>query len=85
MKDYILIIGEMVMPDKNAAALRTWALCKSFIDLGYKVVICGKGKNEKGDVLKTEHNFSDYRVYDCLSGDSIVDSFKYSILKHVYV
>lgn len=41
IKGYVIYIGEMIMPDKNAAAQRAIAVAKSIKDIGYTPVILG--------------------------------------------
>lgn len=43
----------MEMPNKNAAAQRTWALCRSLIDIGYHPVVVGLGNTNENNILNT--------------------------------
>ncbi|MPM13905.1 hypothetical protein SDC9_60265 [bioreactor metagenome] len=61
----VLYIDAMIMPDKNAAAQRATAICKSLIDIGKKPVIVGLKKdiNHNISVLETLENYSGIDCY----------------------
>lgn len=56
MRDIILYIGSIFLPDKSAGAQRALSLSKSFRDLGYKTVIVGMSAEQdpKESILDTK-------------------------------
>lgn len=65
-KKYVLYIGAMVMPDKNAGAQRAMSLAKGIRDIGYNPVIIGLSyeKNVTENILDTK---ACYQGIDCFS------------------
>lgn len=65
-KDVVLYIDAMIMPDKNAAAQRATAVCKSFIDIGKRPVIIGLNTDidSNTNILETLEN---YYGIDCFA------------------
>lgn len=55
MKDTVIIVGNFVMPDKDAAAHRVLGLAKALDYVGYKVVFQGKNYEKKS---KTCHTYN---------------------------
>lgn len=50
MKNIILYIGSIFLPDKSAGAQRSLSLCKSFNELGYRVVLIGMNADQPIDM-----------------------------------
>ncbi|MDF2538634.1 MAG: glycosyl transferase group 1 [Herbinix sp.] len=76
MKDrkYVIYIGAMVMPDKNAGALRAAALSKTLVEIGYKPIIIGLDYNipEGKNILSTHKKYYGIDCYaipypDCIN------------------
>lgn len=62
---YVIYIGEMVMPDCNAAAQRVTSVAKSIVEIGYTPVLLGlRNSFEKENVLNTKQQ---YYGMDCYS------------------
>lgn len=68
MKDYIIYLGTIFLPDKNAAAQRAMSICKSYRDLGRKPIIIGVSNeiNHSEDILNTYSNHQGFDTYSML-------------------
>lgn len=65
MRNTVIYIGSIMLPDKSAGAQRALSLSKSFRDLGYNVVIVGmeKGRSEDKPILETYTQCQGFDTY----------------------
>ena len=65
MRDIIVYIGSIFLPDKSAGAQRALSLSKSFRDIGYQVVIVGmeEGLASSVDILQTKRECQGFDTY----------------------
>lgn len=63
-KKYVIYIGAMVMPDKNAGAQRAMSLCKTIKECGYTPIIIGlHDADYKCSILESEKVFQGVTTY----------------------
>lgn len=64
-KNIVIYIDAMIMPDKNAAAQRATAICKSLIDIGKKPVVVGLTTeiDKKTTILDSYKNYNGIDCY----------------------
>jgi len=65
MRDIVVYVGSIMLPDKSAGAQRALSLSKSFRDLGYQVVIIGmeKGCHQERSILSTRNTCQGFDTY----------------------
>lgn len=65
MRDIVIYIGSIMLPDKSAGAQRALSLSKSFRDLGYQTVIVGmeKGNHDDRPILSTRNTCQGFDTY----------------------
>ena len=61
----IIYVGSIMLPDKNAAAQRALSLSKSLRDLGYRVIIVGRGEvcNRNNSIISTHRIIQGFDTY----------------------
>lgn len=81
MRDIVVYIGSMVLPDKSAGAQRALSLSKSFRDLGYHVALVGmeKGEYNAHSVLETKTNCQGFDAFAVPQPCSIKDWVHHTI------
>lgn len=64
-KNIVLYIDAMIMPDKNAAAQRATAICRSLIDIGKTPIVIGLDNEitSKDTILKTQKEYDNIKCY----------------------
>ncbi len=63
-KNYVIYIGEMIMPDKNAAAQRVTSVAKSIQDIGYTPVVLGLSNNMvSSNVIDTKTTYNEIECF----------------------
>ncbi|MEG0155143.1 MAG: glycosyltransferase [Lachnospiraceae bacterium] len=74
-KDIVLYIDAMIMPDKNAAAQRATAICKSLIDIHKKPVVIGLDNDieQKTPIEDTKKQYSGIDCYAVKYPESITE------------
>ncbi|MEG1524101.1 MAG: glycosyltransferase family 4 protein [Clostridia bacterium] len=80
-KRYVILIGEMKMPDQNAAAQRTVALCHSLIDIGKTPVVIGlkDGDYCSDKIMENHETFSYADSYYVKNPVTIIERIKRTI------
>lgn len=81
MRDIILYIGSIFLPDKSAGAQRALSLSKSFRDLGYKTVIVGMSSEQDRNipVLKTKAFCKGFETFSVPQPKSIPQWFHHTV------
>jgi len=81
MRDIILYIGSIFLPDKSAGAQRALSLSKSFRDIGYKTVIVGMSaeQDKKVNVLDTKTDCMGFDSFSVPQPKSIIQWFHHTI------
>lgn len=81
MRDIILYIGSIFLPDKSAGAQRALSLSKSFRDLGYKAVIVGMSAEQdpKTPILETKSNCMGFDSFSVPQPKSILQWFHHTV------
>lgn len=81
MRDIILYIGSIFLPDKSAGAQRALSLSKSFRDLGYKTVIVGMSSEQDKNmpVLKTKSYCKGFEIFSVSQPKSIPQWFHHTV------
>lgn len=81
MRDIILYIGSIFLPDKSAGAQRALSLSKSFRDLGYKTVIVGMSSEQDKNmpVLKTKSYCKGFETFSVPQPKSISQWFHHTV------
>lgn len=81
MRDIILYIGSIFLPDKSAGAQRALSLSKSFRDIGYKTVIVGMAaeQNRKTKILDTKNTCQGFESFSVPQPKSIAQWFHHTV------
>ena len=67
MKEYIIYLGTIFLPDKNAAAQRAMMICKSYRDVGLTPIIVGVSSDLCFSQIKQTKALKDYETEHCKS------------------
>ncbi len=74
-RKYVIYIGAMVMPDKNAGAQRAMSLCKTIKACGYTPIVIGLQEGDvSSNILQTQAVYQGITAY-CLPYPSTVGSW----------
>lgn len=81
MRDIILYIGSIFLPDKSAGAQRALSLSKSFRDLGYRTIIVGMatGQSMATPVVETLKNCCGFETFSVAQPQNIREWFHHTI------
>ena len=81
MRDIILYIGSIFLPDKSAGAQRALSLSKSFRDIGYKTVILGMSseQNKNVSILETKFECKGFECFCVPQPQNLSQWFHHSI------
>lgn len=81
MRDIILYIGSIFLPDKSAGAQRALSLSKSFRDLGYKTVIAGMSaeQDQNTPILDTKSNCMGFDSFSVPQPKSFFQWFHHTV------
>lgn len=75
MKKYIIYIGTIFLPDKNAAAQRALMICKSYRDIGKIPIVIGvnKDSNKCNNILETYTEYCGFDTYSMAYPQTNID------------
>lgn len=81
MRNIVIYIGSIFLPDKSAGAHRSIALSKSFRDLGYRVVIVGmqEGLKSSSPVIESKSECAGFETYAVPKPVSIRDWIHHTV------